>query len=281
MQIKKTAAGPTINASNPAAFDFLADRLSDTDPQARKGAAIALGKMGDARAIEPLVLALSQELARDTGSCPVIVEILEALSKIPDRRALDALVKIEARMIDRDSPGCPASLPASIITYNDTIDGLVHHAVPRELHFKVLDVMKRASNELNERTEQVTARYNEYQQDVIQSEIDRIMPEMADLLQGNESSIAQQASVGTRPDDEDRSSAMREPLPAVVPADIDFDEIRRAVEMQIADCFGDDEQMWGLIRQGQYIKAYIRHMKDEKAGPGATITNIDRMRAPC
>jgi hypothetical protein len=281
MHIKRTNVEPAINIGHQAAFDHLADRLSDTDPQARKGAAIALGKMGDVRAIEPLVLAFSQELARDTGSCPVIVEILEALSKIPDRRTLDVLVKIEARMMDRDSPRCPAGLPASVITYNDTTDGLVHHAVPRELHFKVLEAMKSISIETNERTEQVTARYDEYQQEVIQAEIDRIMPEMAELLQGNESSIAQQASDCTRPDNENSGTAEEAPLPLVEPAAIDFDEIRRVMEMQIADYFGDDEQLWDLIRQGQYIKAFIRHTKEEKAEPGAIIADDDRMRAPC
>ncbi len=268
----------TDYAINPATFDYLITRLSDNDRQVRKSAVIALGGMGDTKAVEPLIFTLSQELTRDSESYPVIFEIVEAISKIPDSRALKAFVSIESQMIDRDSPRCPVELPAGVITYTDTVDGLIHRAVPRKLHIKVLDVMRRMSYKLNDRTEQITTRYNEYQQEVIQAEIDRIMPDMADLLQCNDKSIAHSASAGIRPDNGNRGPAREEPLSEDAPADVDFDIIRREVETEIADYLRGNEKMLTLIRQGQHIKAHIRH---KKAGSKAIIMNSDKMRAPC
>jgi len=270
----------TNYARNPATFDYLIARLSDKDLQVRKSTVIALGKTGDTKAIEPLIFSLSRELARDAESYPVITEIVEAMSKIPDTRALNAFMKIESQMIDRDSPRCPVGLPAGVITYTDTVDGLIHRAVPRELHVKVLDVMRRMSNKLNDRAEQITTRYYEYQQEVIQAEIDRIMPVMADLLQHNDKSIDHSASRGISPDKGNGGTAGEETLAADTPADIDFDVIRRDVEREISDYIRDNEKMLTLIRQGQYIKSHISHKKDVKTESKA-LTNIDKMRAPC
>lgn len=281
MDKKERDVEQTNYARNPATFDYLIARLSDKDPQVRKSTVIALGGMGDAKTVEPLIFTLSRELMRDAQSYPVIIEIMEAMSKIPDRRALKALVKIESQMIDCDSPRCPAGLPAGAITYTDTVDGLIHRVVPRELHFKVLDVMRRMSRNLNDRTEQITARYNEYQQEVILAEIDRIMPDMADLLQSNDKSIAHSASGGNWPDNINGGPAEEEPLSGDIPADMDFDLIRREMETEIADYLRDNEKMLALIKQGQYIKAHIHPKKTEKAVSKDGMRNIDRMRAPC
>jgi hypothetical protein len=278
MENKAQDIEQTNYARNPATFDYLIARLSDKDLQVRKSTVIALGEMGDTKAIEPLIFSLSRELTRDAGSYPVITEIVEAISKIPDTRALNVFMKIESQMIDRDSPRCPVGLPVGVITYTDTVDGLIRRAVPRELHVKVLDVMRRMSNKLNDRAEQITTRYYEYQQEVIQAEIDRIMPDMADLLQNDKSNVHSE-SHGIRPDNGNGSTAEEEPPAADTPADVDFDAIRREVEREISDYIRDNDKILTLIRQGQYIKSHISHKKEEKAGSRAIITNIDKMRA--
>jgi hypothetical protein len=262
---------------DPTTLDYLIAQLSDKDRQVRKSAVIALGGMGDTKAVGPLILALTRELNRDAGSYPLIIDILEAMSKIPDSSALKAFVKIESQMIDRDSPRCPAGLPVGVITYTDTIDGLIRRAVPRELHFKVLDVMMRMSYKLNDRTEQIMTRYNEYQQEVIQAEIDRIMPDIADLLQRNDMMIAEPSSGGNMSDNGNGSPALEEPLDGDTLPEVDFEAIRCEVETEIADYLRDNEKMLALIRQGQHIKAHIQHKKSEKAGTA----NIDKVRAPC
>jgi hypothetical protein len=72
--------------------------------------------------------------------------------------------------------------------------------------------------------------------------------------------------------------AREEPLSEDAAADVDFDIIRREVETEIADYLRGNEKMLTLIRQGQHIKAHIRH---KKAGSNAIIMNSDKMRAPC
>ena len=113
------------------------------------------------------------------SSYSIIIDTMDAMARIPDPRALDALVNLEAQLVDRNSPRCPAELPAGVITYIDTVDGQPHRVVPRELHFKMLDVMRRISVRLDYRDKEIDARYQTYQGEVIQAEIDRTIPEMA------------------------------------------------------------------------------------------------------
>jgi hypothetical protein len=255
------------NATSPVTFDHLITRLSDKDRQVRKSAVLALGSMGDAKAVEPLIFVLSKELTRDAGSYPVIIEILDAMSKTPDSRILDALVKVESQMTDRDSPESPAGLPAGVITYRDTRDGCIRRAVPRQLHFKILDVMRRMSIWLHYREEQVSSRFSEYQQEVIRAEIERIMPDMAELLQGNNPVATQPPFNGAdnSPDNVNGNPAEAEPQSGDTMAGIDFESLRREMEKEVADYLADNTKMLDLIREGQRIKAHIRQGKMEKA----------------
>jgi hypothetical protein len=256
----------TINPISPTTFDNLITHLSDKDRPVRKSAVIALGNTGDARVIEPLIFALSRELTRDAGSYPVIIEILDAMAKIPDRRALDALVKVESQLVDRDSPGCPAGLPSGVITFHDMGDGHVRRAVPRELHFKVLDVMRRIGHRLDYQADEITARYLAYQDEVIQAELDRKMPELARMLQDYASSAngnnAVAASVSGTGDDL-MAGAPPESEDAV--ADIDYDVLRQEMEIEVSRYVRDNERLQSLIRDGQRIKAHIQHANQEKA----------------
>lgn len=64
----------------------LANALADEDPKVRNGAAIALGKIGDVRAIEALIVAL-----RDTYR-DIRLHAAEALGEIKDTRAIEPLI---------------------------------------------------------------------------------------------------------------------------------------------------------------------------------------------
>jgi len=193
------------------------------------------------------------------------------MARIPDHRALDVLVKLEAQMIDRNSPKCPAELPAGVITYIDTSDGQLHRVVPKELHFKVLDVMRRISVRLNYLHEEIAARYLVYQNEVIQSEIDRTIPELARVLR--EASLADAA--GDSPNVDSVPAAYDDSLAGASPTDdamagIDYDVIRREMEIEVSEYVRDNERLQSLINEGQRIKAHIQHAKLEKMKYDAT-----------
>jgi len=61
------------------------ERLEDRDPNVRREASVALGKSGDARAVEPLVKCLEDERGR-TAACA-------ALGQLGDARAVEPLIK--------------------------------------------------------------------------------------------------------------------------------------------------------------------------------------------
>jgi hypothetical protein len=165
-------AGPAGIFPEDATVDTLVMYLSHKDRQVRQQAVVALSKTGDRRAVEPLIYALSREVSQGASSYAVIIDILGAMARIPDGRALDALMKLEAQLIDRSSPRCPGELPAGAITYIDTVDGQLHRVMPRELHFKIFDVLRKAGIRLNYRSREIEARYQTYQHEVIQAEID-------------------------------------------------------------------------------------------------------------
>ncbi len=59
--------------------------------------------------------------------------------------------------------------------------------MPRELHFKVFDVLRKTGMRLNYRNGEIDDRYQTYQSEVIQAEIDRTIPELARVLRENPS----------------------------------------------------------------------------------------------
>ncbi|HUL62063.1 MAG TPA: HEAT repeat domain-containing protein [Methanocella sp.] len=270
--IDRTAQADAV--AGPATFDSLLGRLSHRDRRVRLRAAEALGETGHSRAVEPLIYALSKELSRDAGSYPVIVAIVDALGRMPDARALDALEKVERQFVDRDAPGCPAGLPAGVITYNDPADGRVRRAVPRQLHFKVLDVMQRMSVRLGYRVEAVAVRYQEYEQTVVMAELDRMTPGMAALLQEDG------PRDGAGADDWEDALPQTWPLSAEDLAGVDYEAIRRQMEAEVRDYLRDNEKMLALIRDGQRIKAHIRHVRAEMGRFGTGEAGVDGANSP-
>lgn len=261
-----------LNHTGPAGIfpdsvnvDTLVMYLSHKDRQVRQQAVVALGNTGDRRAVEPLIYALSREVSRGASSFSVIIDILDAMARIPDHRALDALMKLEAQLIDRSSPRCPGELPAGVITYIDTVDGQLHRVVPRELHFKVFDVLRKTGIKLNYRNGEIDARYQTYQSEVIQAEIDRKIPELARVLRENPS-LADGNGAGTVSDhrDNDHFSAEVPPASDDAMAGIDYNVIRREMEIEVSEYVRDNDRLQALIRDGQRIKAHIQHSKLEK-----------------
>lgn len=258
-------AGPAGIFQDSVNVDTLVMYLSHKDRQVRQQAVVALGKTGDRRAIEPLIYALSREVSRGASSYSVTIDILDAMAMTPDHRALDALMKLEAQLIDRSSPRCPGDLPAGVITYIDTVDGQLHRVVPREFHFKVFDVLRKTGIRLNYRNEEIDARYQTYQSEVIQAEIDRTIPELARVLQENPS-LADGNSMGAISDPRNNGHFSHDVPPASddVMAGIDYNVIRREMEIEVSEYLRDNEHLQSLIREGQRIKAHMQHTKLEK-----------------
>jgi hypothetical protein len=258
-------AGPAGIFHDTVAVDSLVTHLSHKDRQVRQNAIVALGNTGDPRAVEPLIFALTREVSRGASSYPVIIDILDAMAKMPDHRALDTLVKLEAQLVDRASPKCPGELPAGVITYIDTSDGRLHRVVPKELHFKFFDVLRRLSAQLNYRHGEITARYQVYQDEVIQAEIDRAIPELARVLR-EDPSFAEGSGTGyaSAPDVHDDILAGLPPVSDDAMAGIDYNVVRREMEIEVSEYVRDNERLQSLIREGQRIKAHIQHAKLEK-----------------
>jgi hypothetical protein len=269
-------SGPADISPGTVTVDSLATQLSHKDRQVRQQAVVALGKSGDSRAVEPLIFALAREFSRGASSYSVIVDILDAMAGIPDRRALDALVKIEAQLIDHNSPRCPDELPAGVITYIDTHDGQLHRVVPRELHFKVLDVLRRLSVRLNYRDEETAARYQTYQDEVIQAEIDRMIPEMSRVLLENPSFAEGNGADTARAPEVDDDISADTALTGDALAGIDYNVIRREMEIEVTEYVRDNERLQSLILEGRRIRAHIEHAKLEKTKYEATVLRPER-----
>ena len=91
-------------------FEPLMQALKDEDPIVRTGVAVALGRIGDARAVEPLIQALKD----DWGG--VRFEAAEALGKIGDARAEEPLTQVlsdEDRRIREAAKKALASITAN------------------------------------------------------------------------------------------------------------------------------------------------------------------------
>ena len=74
--------------------------LSDVNRGWRLAAAVALGKIGDARAVKPLIKALGDEVNEFHHRSKVRTSAAEALGKIGDERAVEPLIKM---LSDEDS----------------------------------------------------------------------------------------------------------------------------------------------------------------------------------
>ena len=53
-----------------AVAEIVIGRLKEKNPQTRKSAAMALGKISDSRAVEPLIEALKEKDAQVNNNCP-------------------------------------------------------------------------------------------------------------------------------------------------------------------------------------------------------------------
>jgi hypothetical protein len=59
-------------------------------------------------------------------------------------------------------------------------------------------------------------------------------------------------------------SAGLQPVSDEAMAGIDYDVIRREMEIEVSEYVRDNERLQSLIREGQRIKAHIEHEKLEK-----------------
>ncbi len=157
----------------PATVDFYIALLSDKDMEVRRRSVAALGKSGDRRVVEPLMFALSRELSLGAESLAIVPDVVEALERLPDGRALDLLFKIESQLIDYNSPGCRAGLPVGAVIYHSKGERHIDRIVPREIHYKVFEGMRRISNSLGDRTGLVSDRFHAYQLKVMEEEVNQ------------------------------------------------------------------------------------------------------------
>jgi hypothetical protein len=248
--------GTLVPENGLIAIDAIVKQLSHKDRQIRKNAVIALGETGDVQAIRPLISALSRELSYGARSYGTIAEIIIAMSKIPNRQFLDALIKLESQLVDRGSQQCPHELPPGVITYIDVADCRMHRIVPRELHFKVLDVMRRMSVQLNDRSDFIADRYNEYQQAVTEAEVSRMMPAMSRLLrESGEYEASQYEDAVPVNGNGSESPPVQESLPADAMAGVDYDIIRREIELEVAGYVRDNDKVQSLVQDARRIKS--------------------------
>ena len=81
------AADEALAALGPPAVGVLVDGLADEEEELRRSAARALGRIGDRRAVEPLVARLTEERWDD-----IVAAVIEALGRLGGPRAVDALL---------------------------------------------------------------------------------------------------------------------------------------------------------------------------------------------
>jgi HEAT repeat protein len=86
------SAAEALSIIGTPAVEPLIGLLKNKDWVVRKDAAMALGEIGDKRAIDPLIRALADK-KKDMASEPVSAEAAEALGKIGDKRAVEPLIK--------------------------------------------------------------------------------------------------------------------------------------------------------------------------------------------
>jgi len=248
--------GSASGVDSSAKVDFYIAMLSDKDMKMRRRAVAALGASRDSRAVEPLMFALSREISLGAESFVVVMDVVEALACMPDSHALDQMLKIESQLIDYGSPGCRADLPVGAVVYHSKGDRHVDRIVPREVHYKVFEGLRRISNALGDRTELVAGRFHDYQLKVMEEEIDRLLPRMSDVLteSQSESLPADVVMQDTMPEDEE----------AVSGNCFDHELIKQQMEAQILDYISKNEDILTIIQNGQRLKAGIQQARESK-----------------
>jgi len=84
--VRERAAVALGKVRDARATDALIQAINDEDPRVQWAAAYALGELRDARAVEPLIDALQY--------CVIPLEIVTALGKIADARAVEPLITV-------------------------------------------------------------------------------------------------------------------------------------------------------------------------------------------
>jgi hypothetical protein len=250
-----------------ATVDFYIAVLSDKDINVRQRSVVALGVSRDSRAVEPLMFALSREISLGAESFVIVMDIVEALACMPDSRVLSQMLKIESQLIDYGSPDCRADLPVGAVVYHSKSDRHIDRIVPREVHYKIFEGLRRISNALGDRTELVAGRFHAYQLKVMDEEVNRLLPRMSEVLAESQSE--------SLPADDDQVTGQADAdvlAPETMPEDeeavsgdyFDHELIKREMEAQILDYISKNEDMLTIIQNGQRLKAGIRQARESK-----------------
>lgn len=236
--------------------DFFVALLSDKDLDIRRRSVVALGASGDRKAVEPLMFALSRELSLGAESFAIVMDIVEALERLPDSRAIDLLLKVESLLIDYGSTMCRADMPVGSVVYHSKGDRHIDRVVPRELHYKVFEGLRRISTALGDRTELVADRFHAYQLEAMEEEVNRLMPMISDALADSAPDILPAGDVVpvSATDDEEAVSGNY----------FDHELVKQEMEAQVLDYISRNEDMLTIIQNGQRIKAHIRQARETK-----------------
>lgn len=90
-EVREAAVAALVSIGKPA-VDSLIERLKDENPSVQVAAAKALGKIGDKRAVGPLI-----DLIKTSFDVDLMFEVAVALSTIGDDRACEMLREVEGK----------------------------------------------------------------------------------------------------------------------------------------------------------------------------------------
>ncbi len=164
-------------------------------------------------------------------------------------------------------PDCRADLPVGAVVYHSKSDRHIDRIVPREVHYKVFEGLRRISNALGDRTELVAGRFHAYQLKVMDEEVNRLLPRMSEVLA--------ESQPESLPADDDQATGQADAdvlAPETMPEDeeavsgdyFDHELIKREMEAQIIDYISKNEDMLTIIQNGQRLKAGIRQARESK-----------------
>jgi|GEM_PF-4066310 len=88
------------SAKDSGNIDVLIAFLSHSNSMVRRNAVIAIGELGDKKALEHLISLLDSEFCENVLFTQLISDIAIAIGKMPDPKGREALTKIEQSMID-------------------------------------------------------------------------------------------------------------------------------------------------------------------------------------